>query len=139
MSLSGDTLRKKSCSLLSTVPLLLLVGAIWFILSTVVHPVSSSPQEVTPQQEEEKAETVPSLMAEGAVDVSVTILPTRYLVVDENETIIEVWSNTDAAGYTLFVKQGKVDGPETAMTEKIRAQYEELLDSIDWQQRGRVY
>jgi len=63
----------------------------------------------------------------------------RLLVVDSDDGIIGIWSNTSSPDHTLIVREGGMDGPERLMTGDILRQYEELKDGIDWARRGLVF
>ncbi|MBI4297880.1 MAG: hypothetical protein HY676_05045 [Chloroflexi bacterium] len=78
----------------------------------------------------------------GSVTASVTVLPTRTVVVDDTERIVEIWSNTgaeDGPYYALRVKQNQINGDEHPLTPSIWNQYICLLDLIDWQITDKVY
>lgn len=63
----------------------------------------------------------------------------RLLVVDSDDRIIGIWSNTSSLDHTLIVRTGRMDGPEHPMSENILRQYEELKGGIDWAQTGLVF
>lgn len=66
----------------------------------------------------------------------------RQIVVDENDRIVEIWSNTDGSNgsfYSLRVKEQQVQGPEHPLTQEILAQYNRLLGEVDWSINGRVH
>lgn len=78
----------------------------------------------------------------AAVQVRVRVAPSRLIVVDENDRIIEVYSNTRVVpegAYTLKVSEGGQYGPVHPLTEKIQEQYTRILGEVDWSQTGRVY
>ncbi len=75
----------------------------------------------------------------GSVTVVARILPSRLIVVDDEDKIIEIWSNTPGADYTLRAREGYVDGSEHPLTEGIKSQYNKLLPTIDWSKKGLVY
>jgi len=78
----------------------------------------------------------------GTVRASVTVMPSRRIVVDENDTIVEIWSNTTGTKrnfYSLRVKEQSLQGPEHPLTQEILAQYNRLLGEVDWTETGRVY
>ena len=78
----------------------------------------------------------------ATIRASVTVMSSRLIVVDENDTIIEVWSNTTGTKrffYSLRVKEQSWQGPEHPLTQGILAQYNRLLDELDWNNKGRVY
>ncbi len=76
------------------------------------------------------------------IRVAVTVVPSRLIVVDEQETIIEVYSNTDGVGipyYQVVVRQGYDYGTERPLTAKILEQYNQLQPKVDWSSFGKVY
>ncbi|MDZ4246438.1 MAG: hypothetical protein U1D67_04875 [Dehalococcoidia bacterium] len=69
-------------------------------------------------------------------------LPSRLVVVNENNTIIEVWSNTTGTKgnfYSLRVKEQSVQGAEHLLTQEILTQYNHLLGELNWTATGQVY
>ena len=78
----------------------------------------------------------------ATIRASVTVASSRLIVVDENDTIVEIWSNTTGTKrsfYSLRVKEQHWQGPEHPLTPGILAQYNRLLAEVDWSNRGRVY
>ncbi len=78
----------------------------------------------------------------ATIRASVTAASSRLIVVDENDTIVEIWSNTTGTKrsfYSLRVKEQHWQGPEHPLTPGILAQYNHLLTEVDWSNRGRVY
>ena len=78
----------------------------------------------------------------ATIRASVTVTPSRMIVVDENDRIIEIWSNTTGTKryfYSLRVKEQSWEGPEHLLTLGILAQYNYLLNEVDWTNNGRVY
>ena len=78
----------------------------------------------------------------ATIRASVTVASSRLIVVDENDTIVEIWSNTTGTKrsfYSLRVKGQHWQGPEHPLTPGILAQYNYLLAEVDWSNRGRVY
>ena len=78
----------------------------------------------------------------GMVRASVTVMPSRRIVVDENDTIVEIWSNTTGTKrnfYSLRVKEQSLQGPEHPLTQEILTQYNRLLGEVDWTETGQVY
>lgn len=63
----------------------------------------------------------------------------RLLVVDSDDEIVAIWSNTPSLDHDLIVRVGSRDGPEHPMTEDILHQYQELKGGIDWTERGLVF
>lgn len=78
----------------------------------------------------------------GTVTTRATAASARRIVVDENDRIIEIWSNTTGTKrgyYSLRVREDSFQGPEHLLTQEILEQYNRLLASVDWTGCGRVY
>ncbi len=78
----------------------------------------------------------------GTITASVTVMPSRRIVVDENDTIVEIWSNTTGTKrnfYSLRIKEQSLQGPEHPLTQEILTQYNNLLGEVDWTETGQVY
>ncbi len=78
----------------------------------------------------------------ATIRASVTVASSRLIMVDENDTIVEIWSNTTGTKrsyYSLRVKEQHWQGLEHPLTPGILAQYNRLLAEVDWSNRGRVY
>ncbi|MBA7678573.1 hypothetical protein ES703_86851 [subsurface metagenome] len=78
----------------------------------------------------------------ATIRASVTVASSRLIVVDENDTIVEIWSNTTGmkrSFYSLRVKEQHWQGLEHPLTPGILAQYNRLLAEVDWSNTGRVY
>lgn len=78
----------------------------------------------------------------ATIKASVTVASSRLIVVDENDTIIEIWSNTTGlkrSFYSLRVKEQSWQGLEHPLTQTILAQYNRLLGEVDWSINGRAY
>ena len=78
----------------------------------------------------------------GSVTARVTGASARVIVVDENDRIIEVWSNTTGTKrpyYSLRTREDSFQGLEHPLTQEILEQYSRLLSSLDWTVCGRVY
>ncbi len=78
----------------------------------------------------------------GTITASVKVASSRQIVVGENDTIIEIWSNTTGTKrsfYSLRVKEQSVQGSEHSLTQEILAQYNRLLGEVDWTETGQVY
>ncbi len=66
----------------------------------------------------------------------------RLIVVDGNDKIVEMWSNTTGTRWVLYslrVKEQPPQGPEHPLTQAILDQYNRLLGKVDWTQTGQVY
>ncbi len=78
----------------------------------------------------------------ATIKASVTAASSRLMVVDENDTIVEIWSNTTGTKrsfYSLRVKEQSWQGSEHPLTQTILAQYNRLLGEVDWSINGRAY
>ena len=78
----------------------------------------------------------------GTIKASVTGASSRLIVVDGNDRIVEIWSNTTGTKrvfYSLRVKEQQPQGLEHPLTQAILAQYNRLLGKVDWTQTGQVY
>jgi len=78
----------------------------------------------------------------ATIRARVTVASSRLIVVDENDRLIEIWSNTTGtkrAFYSLRVREQEPQGPEHPLTQEILAQYNRLLGEVDWSNKGRVY
>ena len=78
----------------------------------------------------------------ATITASVKGAASRLIVVDENDRITEIWSNTNGANgsfYSLRVREQQVQGPEHLLTPGILAQYNRLLGEVDWNERDQVY
>ena len=62
----------------------------------------------------------------ATIRARVTVASSRLIVVDENDRLIEIWSNTTGtkrAFYSLRVKEHQWQGLEHPLTQEILAQY----------------
>lgn len=78
----------------------------------------------------------------ATITASVTVAPSRLVVVNENDRIIEIWSNTTGTKrgfYSLRVKEHSWQGLGHPLTPEILAQYNDLLGKVDWTNEGKVY
>ena len=78
----------------------------------------------------------------GTITASVKVMSSRLIVVDANNRIVGIWSNTTGtkrAFYSLRVKEQEPQGPEHPLTQEILTQYNRLLGEVDWTERGQVY
>jgi hypothetical protein len=76
--------------------------------------------------------------------VTITVPPIRALYVDEGETIVAIFSNTQTIAdeklqvFSVRSPQDK-DGLEITVSDEIRCQYEKLLPRVNWSRIGWVY
>ena len=78
----------------------------------------------------------------NTLTVSGEVTAARLIVVDDNDDIVGVWSNTaagDSTFYSLVTRLGYKNGPEHPLTDSILYQYSQLIDLLDWNARGQVY
>lgn len=69
--------------------------------------------------------------------VTITIPPIRALYIDEEETIVAIFSNVQVIADEKL--QAFKSGTEIAVSDEIIAQYKELLPRIDWSKIGWIY
>jgi hypothetical protein len=79
--------------------------------------------------------------ASAQVAAQFTVIPTRIIVVDESDELLEIWNNTHTGDsfYCLKTKVFSGHGAEHPLTPQIVAQYNSLMADIDWSMQGRVY
>ena len=80
--------------------------------------------------------------ASGTVTAHATGASARRIVVDENDQITGIWSNTTGTKrgyYSLRVREDSFQGAEHLLTAEILDQYNRLLALVDWTGCGRVY
>jgi hypothetical protein len=78
----------------------------------------------------------------GTVTARATGASARMIVVDENDRITGIWSNTTGTRrgyYSLRVREESFQGPEHPLTSEILEQYNRLLALVDWTGCGKVY
>ena len=77
----------------------------------------------------------------GSIRATATIAHSRLVVVDGAGTLTGIWSNTggDNVPYTLTVRMEGRDGEAIPMTDDVASRYLELLRTVDFGKRGRVY
>ena len=91
---------------------------------------------------EEPSSDPKTTSARGTIRASVTVTPARIIVVDDNDRIVEIWSNTTGMKrdfYSLRIKEQSLQGLEHCLTQQILAEYNRLLGEVDWTETGRVY
>ncbi len=75
----------------------------------------------------------PSVRVTGAVAGS------RVAVVDEDGTIMSIFSNTSDTEAPIDVRLGSANGPKLDATPSVLQQYEKLKTKVDWGRAGLVY
>ena len=78
----------------------------------------------------------------GTVTARATGASARRIVVDENDQITGIWSNTTGTKrgyYSLRVREDSFQGAEHPLTAEILDQYNQLLALVDWTGCGKVY
>jgi hypothetical protein len=79
----------------------------------------------------------------ATIMVSFTVMGVRVVVVDEEGTVQQIWSNTVDDNYLLRVRQGSYNGTPYPATPEVVAQYNQITERIDWdgqgKQQGKVY
>jgi len=76
------------------------------------------------------------------VMITLTVLPARLIVVDNDDNITSISSNTtgkDFTFYSLAIREGHLQGQEHPLTKKILSQYNCLLNEVNWSDTGTVY
>jgi len=81
------------------------------------------------------------LEAGAKTNLYVSIIPSRRLVVDQDQNIKEIYSNTGETeqDFKLFASYNNSGNEEVTLTAKILDQYNELMENIDWSKIGLVY
>ena len=74
----------------------------------------------------------------GTIIVLATVAPQRSIVVDENLTILQVYSNT-TKDIRPNVYLDNIDGEEVAYSDSILHQYQAIKKSINFEKPGLVY
>lgn len=95
-----------------------------------------------PQATSEDSSHSESDSCTGSVTARATAASARVIVVDENDRVIQVWSNTTGTKrgyYSLRVREDTFQGPEHPLTREILEQYNRLLGPVDWTVCGRAY
>lgn len=77
---------------------------------------------------------------EGSSEVVIlaSVEPQRTIIVDKDNTIQQIYSNTNKDIRPL-VYIGGFDGEETAYTDSVRSQYEAIKKTSDFSAAGKIY
>ncbi len=79
--------------------------------------------------------------ANVSVMATASVTPSRLIIVNDNSEIVEILSTARAyvSSYVLSVRLGRRNGEVIPLSDRIGRQYEQLLETVDWSQRGRVF
>jgi len=79
--------------------------------------------------------------AGAKTNLYVRIIPSRRLVIDRDQNIKEIYSNTGETNedFKLFASYYNSGSEEVTLTAKILDQYNKLMKGIDWSKLGLVY
>lgn len=93
------------------------------------------------QEEITAVEEPTNTTGSGIVSASFTVIPSRIIVVNDNDEIIKIWNNTlpDDSFYSLKVKLNDAFGPEQALTPEIAKSYNTLLGQANLSVQGQIY
>ncbi len=126
-----------------TVPLGILPGHVYVLSSGEVVIEKPSPQsDKVVAIAEEPSPHSETASHSATIRASVKGAASRLIVVDENDRIVEIWSNTTGlkcSFYSLRIKEQPTQGPEHPLTQEILTQYNRLLGEVNWNKRDRVY
>lgn len=103
---------------------------------------SAATRTATVLESPESAPSASRSSASGAVTVSASVRAVRLLVVDDQDRIISVYSNTGvtASDFRLTARRAAPDGPQLdPIPDAALREYGRLEHHIDWSQRGLVY
>lgn len=78
------------------------------------------------------------IMASQQITITAKVLPARYIVLDENEQIRKIISNTDEDVSPQVYKDSVKVGNETVANPQALAQYQKIIDSAP-QKIGVIY
>ncbi len=87
----------------------------------------------------ERAAPLPPVSTVASVAVVAEIRGTRVIVVDDEDRVLAIWSNTSAPDCDLVVREMSVNGPERVAAGAPLWRYRELVEDVDWTRRGLVY
>ena len=78
----------------------------------------------------------------GALSVTADVIASRLILLSSSGAIIGIWSNTgggDSGVYSLTARVGSLNGEAHPLTDAVLSEYNQLLGSVEWGIRGRVY
>jgi len=107
------------------IALLSLIVATWFTWSQARGAAAAPGQEASSPT----AAAQPA-SAQAGVSVNAAVLGVRLIVVDQDEVVREVWSNTAGPDYVLTVRLGDRWGPDYPATERVFAQYRRIEPTL---------
>ena len=115
-------------------------------MQTHVYVINNREVATEPPPRPQALDAPPSdadaVSSQVGVSVRVSVASLRLIVIDEDDSITEIWSNTTGTEndhYSLRVKEGSAQGPDHMLTQEIVAQYNQLGNDIDWKEKGRVF
>ena len=79
---------------------------------------------------------------DGTLAVTADVVPSRLILLSGSGAIIGMWSNTGGGASTVYSLTARVEslnGEVHPLTGAVLAEYNQLLDSMNWGIRGRVY
>lgn len=77
----------------------------------------------------------------ACVEVTLRVVASRRIVVDEEENILRIFSNTglEHPDFKIFAAYQDVGGKEFSLTNRIKEQYQKLEPKINWAKKGLMY
>ena len=84
---------------------------------------------------------MPTSSTSVEVTAQFTVIPSRIVVVDSSDEVIEIWNNAcpEDSFYCLKVKEQDSHGPEHSLTPQILERYNSLLNEIGWLEQGKLF
>jgi hypothetical protein len=74
-----------------------------------------------------------------SVSATAMINGIRLIVVDHNDTITGIWSNTSTSRSNIVVREGGSSGADHPLNDAIAKQYNSISMQVDWGGRGQVF
>ncbi len=108
------------------VALLSLIVATWYTWSRAARAAAAP--NVGPSSSPTVADQPAA--AQAGVGVTAAIRGVRLVVVDQDEVVREVWSNTAGSDYVLMVRLGDRWGADYPATERFMAQYHRVEPTL---------
>ena len=82
---------------------------------------------------------VSASVSSASTSVEAEVRGKRLLVVNAQDDVVAVWSNTADSNAQVIVREGSMNGPAHEITAELMSKYERLLRELDWSQKGLVY